>query len=724
MNALREWITSIVLEALRELPDDNVWQYAAKHFFLGGNQSLTPRFFDPWLTPATRIFQEAALGQWTFIHPEDWWLRALVEKGQRVDEFFCVKSSQSGFTQAALNIITYITRFLSGRGLYCIDSREKAGKLCRLRLLPLLKQECKGQISDNETDLGAYWLELANWVWEMVGSYSAGVFSEKPLTHAFLDDVEYMVTEGGKRGFLDGVHIIDHARSRFTTADQSFLAVFSKPDVEESHFISEWKGGSQHAFHVPCPFCNFGQVLEIRSLQYNKPECRDAHGRYDLEAVEALTTVRCEKCEKEIEERWKADMAKAGYYLPKSQEERLKDGDPLLSPRRMSVRVNDLVSPFAGVTWGKLARMRIEAENNPAKLKFLYTNHGAVPWREKAISLKASQVRALIAGRRPKGLNYIHGEKQGVTKPYKRGECPFLPVAVTATSDRQGDKLKWTACGWTLEGACALIEYGATISEKDLHALNDQPLNHAGFPYVCLVKPDLHLFAGLGLEHGGCLIDSGFETFEVYDFCAASGWRWYPSKGVPTVTGTLVEGKRDWKDGREILRYNYNDFALKTHFYNGKIALHTHPAPDKRKPSDLLLPADVGDEFIVELISESLVPKKLSTGQTVMVWHHDAKIGPNDWGDAMKKQYALWQIILPYLQQRDQLRRIEVEETLEKAPELPQQLLAAWQYCRNTSTPPTIEQFDEDHEPIGPRLRSHLGEMGVLLEGKGRVYAV
>src|SRR6185436_8845235 len=166
--------------------------------------------------------------------------------------------------QAAINVIVYLTTFLSGRGLYCIDSRDKAGKLCKLRLLPLLRQLCASQISDNEDDLGTYWIQLADWVWEMVGSYSAGVFSEKAISHAFLDDVEYMVTEGGKRGMLDGVHIIDHARSRFTTADEHFLGVFSKPDLEESVFVDNHRGGSQHEWYWPCPQCNAAFVPELK----------------------------------------------------------------------------------------------------------------------------------------------------------------------------------------------------------------------------------------------------------------------------------------------------------------------------------------------------------------------------------------------------------------------------------------------------------------------------
>jgi len=33
-----------------------------------------------------------------------------------------------------------------------------------------------------------------------------------------------------------------------------------------------------------------------------------------------------------------------------------------------------------------------------------------------------------------------------------------------------------------------------------------------------------------------------------------------------------------------------------------------------------------------------------------MEWQHDPKIGPNDWGDAGKMQYVIWQIAGPGIQ--------------------------------------------------------------------------
>ena len=647
MIALQDWIISTWSEGIRDRVTLNVWEWAAQNLAFTAKQGNITGFYDPHLTPYAKLFQEAVTSDFRDIPESDWWLRSLVEKGQRVDEAFVCKSSQSGLSQAAINATIYLPQFAPGRLLYVFESRDKAKKVAANRIIPFLRQHC-GRVSSEDLDVTSTWIETLDMIIELGGSYSTGLFSEKALRYGFLDDVEYMVAEGGVAGMLDGIHVIDHMRSRFTTADDSFLGVFSKPDLESSEFITNCRGGSQHRWHVRCPHCNGQQILEPEGLNYSHPGCKDLAGRYDLEAVEALTTYRCAHCAGDIEEKWKHSMNKAGQWLPKSREDRARDEDPALIPRRLSMQISDLYSPFPKVRWGILARMKIEAENNPAKLKYLVTNHFARPWREKAINLKAENVRAIVAGSRdPKtGKPWpddLDGAGQLKVPAYQRGELPFLPAFISATSDVQGDKFKWTICGWQADGTCALIDYGACLSSAELYEMILDPRSAAGDPLVCLVAPD----QPLTIAHG--LIDSGHDTYQIYEFCIRTDWAWFPSKGVGGIDagGQLVFAKQDFYEGTPILRYHYNDFQLKVLYYKHKIErAHdpSYPAPR------LYFPSDIGDDFIVEQISESLERVQRSGGVKTMKWRHDSRVGPNDWGDAMKMQFAIWQIVGPQYQ--------------------------------------------------------------------------
>lgn len=45
----------------------------------------------------------------------------------------------------------------------------------------------------------------------------------------------------------------------------------------------------------------------------------------------------------------------------------------------------------------------------------------------------------------------------------------------------------------------------------------------------------------------------------------------------------------------------------------------------------------------------------------------------------------------------------------------------ALDYIAHTGAYPTVEKFDEDHAPIGPRLRKEMVAVGLLFEQHGRL---
>lgn len=49
------------------------------------------------------------------------------------------------------------------------------------------------------------------------------------------------------------------------------------------------------------------------------------------------------------------------------------------------------------------------------------------------------------------------------------------------------------------------------------------------------------------------------------------------------------------------------------------------------------------------------------------------------------------------------------------------QLQKALDYIRNTGGSPTLAQFDEDHEPIGPKLREQLKDAQLVFEREGKI---
>src|SRR5262245_36683940 len=95
-GGIRETGINRPAEWVRDLPEENGWEHAGRVVLLEGNASLRKGYYEPGLTPYAKLMQEAATGQWTWraegeivpgvpgtVHPEDWWIRDLVAKGQR-----------------------------------------------------------------------------------------------------------------------------------------------------------------------------------------------------------------------------------------------------------------------------------------------------------------------------------------------------------------------------------------------------------------------------------------------------------------------------------------------------------------------------------------------------------------------------------------------------------------------------------------------------------------
>jgi len=66
--------------------------------------------------------------------------------------------------------------------LYTLDAKEKAKKVVKFRLIPFLQRLC-GSVIEDDKDLNLTSIELASMIMEFGGSFSAGLFSEKPLQY-------------------------------------------------------------------------------------------------------------------------------------------------------------------------------------------------------------------------------------------------------------------------------------------------------------------------------------------------------------------------------------------------------------------------------------------------------------------------------------------------------------------------------------------------------------
>lgn len=578
-STVRAFVVGCIIAAYRPRPTLNVWRWAEKWINLDPLASPAfPGQYDSSINPYTRFIQEFATDPYH-------------------NEFIVMKSSQSGFTEAILNIIRYLVANKPTNILYAINALDEARKISKTRLQPSLEKcpETAQAIGENADDFGNLTMFLRGMVLYMIGAHSAGAFANKPVGMIILDELDkHPVAPDGE------AETIDLARQRFKTIPDGKLIALSTPKKEEDVTYREYLTGTQHKFFVPCPHCQAMQELVWHRVKFG--HCIDMLGEYDLERVKVETYYECEACKKPILESHKNEMLQAGEW---------RQTNPKPFPGRISCHISDLYSPFANATWGMLAMEWINAQTSIVKLQNFFNGRLGLPSKQQTAEVKEADVVKLRGA-------------------YKRGQCPFEPVLITMTSDKQGDVLKWTKAGWKATGECAIIDYGYTLVEDEL-------LEEMDVPVECLGST-LRPTATIGL------IDEGFAQTIVRDFVVRSEGRWYASKGRGgiQVRSTVHESPADHKDCKLTI-YHYDDDDFKKQLYLSRIAKFQDILDGKCRVPRLWLPANIDQDLVDELIAEKLVKEKNKWGYTKEIWK---KTGDkNDFGDAVKMQLVLWHIL-------------------------------------------------------------------------------
>lgn len=574
-------------------------------------------------------------------------------------EFIIRKSAQLGFTLAYLIIICYLAATRPTHVLFAMDSAKEAKNISlRIQRLLTTNAALAGVFTDEgEDDLQNLLLRLRGMDVHLSGSGTAGAFANKSVGHAILDELDkHLPSPGGH------ANTIDLARDRLKKVEQGKLIAGGTPQNWEGETNQNFLTGTREELHVPCPHC--GHMQPIRWEQMRFDHCKDLAGAWDYQRVLTETFLECENkvaCSLPIREAHKAKIFHRGKWIAHNKGQ--DDDKPF--PGRASIWINDLYSQDPQTTWGRLAVKWIDAQRSPSKLRNFFNETLGLPKRELKIEITKSDLYKLAGG-------YAHGcmPKEPAINPDTKA------AAIVVCSDVQGTEKKWVKVGFLSSGEAFIIDYGRCLSYTELIAIADEPV-WIGFErpedneleairtealaknldYYALLRtrfPDRswHV-ASVGF------IDEGHETFVVRDFCHSTGDnkanpptppRFFPCKGVSHVSPReLVEEISDKfrtaKEGTDapfITVYHFNDDALKSDLYLGRIGQFDAIVKGKSAVARLWLPAYAEAEFIDELCQEKRAPI-MHRGKISMMWLEPK--GANDWGDAVKMSGALWHVI-------------------------------------------------------------------------------
>ncbi|MFA5262366.1 MAG: terminase gpA endonuclease subunit [Opitutaceae bacterium] len=645
-RGLLSWfIDEVLFPSFRPLRAvESVWRWADKSVFLDSKSRSSASNYRSELTPWTREFQE------TFTDP-NW------------DEDHVIKSSRSGFTEACLNILRFMPEHSPGQALYAIDSAEEVKKISRDRLIPTLKSAARDAVTDDPDDMASKIIRLTSMVIHLAGSYSAGIFRNKWLRCCILDEVEVNSSIDGE-GTLH-----DLARSRQEDVDDAKLFTLSKAGKWGSVHHRECVSGTLSCYLAICPQCGTYQELSFdgasptHQLRIETPlrdgesapspklsnspsrlgrlrydHCKDLTGEWDMERIESETYSECVSgCQIRESEIDKRAMMNSDRWLKTN---------PRHVPRKRSRHISDLYSLHPKLTWGKLARMWVQAQGDPVKEMHFINNHMGLPYREKAADVSEEHVLECRS-------------------PYQPGTTPFVPDLLVVGGDSQDAFWKYVVLAVKLSGECAVCSWGIATTPAELIEVLDTPI-------LLSSDPSKSFIPQLGFIDAG-----GHRTEEVYDLFAASGRRLLPCFGrrEATLKQLVWKGKSVMHRMRPLDIYFVSDSLLKRRIYLGQInrireikaAVVAHAqgrGPSLEAlglPQRLHIPGGGPFDAMLRAIISELCGERLGADG---IWKN-VEGHRNDFGDAVKYAIACFEYVRPVIE--DEKAEEKAREDAEKA---------------------------------------------------------
>lgn len=573
-------------------------------------------------------------------------------------ELIIRKSAQLGFTLAYLIVICYVAATSPTHILFAMDSAKEATNISK-RIQNLLKTNTalSGVFSEEgEDDLQNLKLRLRGMDVHLSGSGSAGAFANKSVGLAILDELDKHVPAPGGHA-----NTIDLARDRLKKVQQGKLIAGGTPQSWEGETNQNFMTGTREELCCPCPHCDHSQPFRWEQIRYE--HCKDAKGEWDYGRMLRETFLECTSCKKPIRDEHKPAMLERSKWI--AQNTGQDDFKPF--PGRVSIWVNDLYSQDPQTSWGRMAIKYVDALKSPSKLLNFFNESLGNSQKEKKTELTKSDLFKLTGG-------YTYG-----CMPVEPAINPDTGnAAIVVCSDVQSTEKKWVKVGFTHTGEAFLIDYGKCLSYSELVAVADEPVFigytrpsddeldtlrtdslAAGVDFYTLLKQRFPL----AKYHVACvgLIDEGHDTFPVRDFCYSTGDymanpplppRFFPCKGVAHVSPRqiveeITDKFRTAKEGTDapfITVYHFNDDAMKTELYLGRIGQFDAIKEGKSAIPRLWMPAYLENELADELCQEKRAPI-MYRGKITQQWIPPK--GANDWGDAVKMALVNWQIIKP-----------------------------------------------------------------------------
>lgn len=371
----------------------------------------------------------------------------------------------------------------------------------------------------------------------------------------------------------------------------------STPTVKGQSKIEElFKMGDQRYYHVPCKHCGHMQVLKWSQIKFE----RDESGRliFDLDTegqpVEGTGHVHyeCEQCHGTWRNTDKAFFLARGEWRATAEAK---------EPNFRSYHISSLYSPVGMLPWEKVVLKWIGAQGDLTKLREFFNTVLGECWEERGEAPSSDRL-----------------EQRASLSTYEAGTLPptAKPLIVTLGADIQKDRIEVEIVAWGKDKESWSIEYLTLFQTPDTSDMYGEAWKS--------------LRAAIKAPHGGLypsmtLIDAGFNTPTVYQFCDKFERSVMPVKG--DTNDILGKGLARVYAIREVPGYQVRRVDLDTNYLKQEVYNHLNKgtadgyAPTAPFPGYCHFPKDYGERYFHMLTAEEQIIKQTPDGRGKRVWH-------------------------------------------------------------------------------------------------------